>query len=275
MQWTWRGQQEPAPPVRSVVVILSDPDQPEASPERHEPGPLGPSERMTLDEPAASPVTSLPCTPGRDIHLPANSEESLRSREGRVAAVTLEQEMGRRSVAVAIRLIKDRAVASSSSAAGPVTERMVAEACGTLIREKHSASPPEWPKDTGTPAQGDQGWPGETKILQEPPPPLDARQRQHQDQSEVGPRWERCRGQFKPCSVQALSAGRKNHRPYASTSPRPRSLGAMEATSQRTGEGGGRSDTTEWHGPLPTRMGTRKERGESRRKPWQLSLPPN
>ena len=88
-----------------------------------------------------------------------------------MAAVTLEQEMGRRSVAVAIRLIKDRAVASSSSAAGPVTERMVAEACGTLIREKHSASPPEWPKDTGTPAQGDQGWPGETKILQEPPPP--------------------------------------------------------------------------------------------------------
>ena len=33
------------------------------------------------------------------------------------------------------------------------------------------ASPPEWPKDTGTPAQGDQSWPGETKILQEPPPP--------------------------------------------------------------------------------------------------------
>ena len=53
-------EQEPAPPVQSVVVIPSDPDQPEASPERHEPGPLGPSERMTLDEPAASPVTSLP-----------------------------------------------------------------------------------------------------------------------------------------------------------------------------------------------------------------------
>ena len=46
---------------------------------------------------------------------------------------------------------------SSSSAAGPVTERMVAEACDTLT--------------PGTPAQGDQGWPGETEILQEPPPP--------------------------------------------------------------------------------------------------------
>ena len=48
---------------------------------------------------------------------------------------------------------------------------MVAEACDTLIREKHPASPPEWPKDTRTPAHGDQGWPGETEILQEPPLP--------------------------------------------------------------------------------------------------------
>ena len=48
---------------------------------------------------------------------------------------------------------------------------MVAEACDTLIREKHPASPPEWPKDTGTPAQVDQSWKGETEILQEPPPP--------------------------------------------------------------------------------------------------------
>ena len=79
--------------------------------------------------------------------------------------------MDRRSVAAAIRPIKDRAVASSSSTAGQVTQRMVAEACDTLIREKHLASPPEWPKDTGTPAQGDQGWPGETEILQEPPLP--------------------------------------------------------------------------------------------------------
>ena len=88
-----------------------------------------------------------------------------------MAAATLEQEMGRRSVAEAMRPIRDRAVASSSSAAGPVTKQMVAEACDTLIREKHPASPPEWPKDTGTPAQGDQSRPGETEILQEPPSP--------------------------------------------------------------------------------------------------------
>ena len=71
-------------------------------------------------------------------------------------------------MAAAIRPIKDRAVVSSSSTAGPVTERMMAEACETLTREKHPASPPVWPKGTGTPAQGDQGWPGETEIIQEP-----------------------------------------------------------------------------------------------------------
>ena len=50
-----------------------------------------------------------------------------------MAAAMLEQEMGRRSVAAAMRPIKDRAVASSSSAAGAVTESMVAEARDTLI----------------------------------------------------------------------------------------------------------------------------------------------
>ena len=59
-------EREPTPLVRSVVVIPSDPDQPEASPERQEPGPAGPIEEMVLDEPVASPVTSLPRTPGQD-----------------------------------------------------------------------------------------------------------------------------------------------------------------------------------------------------------------
>ena len=88
-----------------------------------------------------------------------------------MAAATLEQEMGRRSEAEAMSTIRDRAVASSSSAEGPVTKQMVTEACDTLIREKHPASQPECPKVTGTPAQGDQSWQGETEILQEPPPP--------------------------------------------------------------------------------------------------------
>ena len=72
-----------------------------------------------------------------------------------MAAAMLEQEMGRRSVAAAIRPIKDRVVASSSSAMDPITQRMVAEACDTLIREKHPASPPEWPEGSGPPARGD------------------------------------------------------------------------------------------------------------------------
>ena len=79
--------------------------------------------------------------------------------------------MGRRSVAAAIRRIKDRAVASSSSATEPITQKMLAEACDTLIREKHPASPPEWPEGSGAPARGDQGRPGGTEILQEPPLP--------------------------------------------------------------------------------------------------------
>ena len=264
---------EPTPPVQSVVVIPSDPDQPEASPERQEPGPSGPSKGIVLGEPAASPVTSLPRTLGRDILLPGDSEESPRPREGRMAAATLEQEMGRRSVAEAIRPIKDWAVASLSSAAGPVTEGMVAEACDTLIREKHPASQPPHLKTPGLRLRvtrvGREGLKSYRSLL-----PLNGRRRQHQDQREAGPQRECNRGRFKPCSVRALSSGKKNHRPYTRTSPRPRSLGAMEAMSQRTSEAGGRSDTTQWHGPLPTRMGTRKERGHSRRKPWELNLLP-
>ena len=59
-----------------------------------------------------------------------------------MTAATLEQEMGWHSVAEALRPIRDGAVASSSSAGGPLTKQMVAEACDTLIREKHPASPP-------------------------------------------------------------------------------------------------------------------------------------
>ena len=112
-----------------------------------------------------------------------------------MTAATLEQEMGRHSVAEAMRPIRDRAVASLSSAEGPVTKQMVAEACDTLIWEKHPSSQPEWPKDTGTPAQGDQSL------------PLDRRRRRHQDQREAGPRQEWSRGRSKPCGVQALLSG--------------------------------------------------------------------
>ena len=88
-----------------------------------------------------------------------------------MAAATLEQEMGRRSVAAAIRPIKDRAVASSSSATEPITQEMVAEACDTLIREKHPASLPVWPEGREPPTQSDRDRPRGTRILQEPPLP--------------------------------------------------------------------------------------------------------
>ena len=101
-------EREPTPSVQSVVVIPSDPDQPEAEHEAEasqdqEPNlsDVGPVGRMVLAELVSSPVTSLPRTPRRDIYLPGEAKESPRSQEGRVAVATLEQEMGRHSVAEA------------------------------------------------------------------------------------------------------------------------------------------------------------------------------
>ena len=165
------NEREPTPTVRSVVVLPSDPEQPEVSPEQQGSGPSGSRDRMTLVGPVASPVTSLPRTPGRDILLPGDAEESPKTKEGRVAAATLEQEMGRRSVAAAIRPIKDRAVASSSSATEPIRQEMVAEACDTLVRERHPASPPVWPEGSEPPTRSDPDRMRGTEILPECPLP--------------------------------------------------------------------------------------------------------
>ena len=126
---------------------------------------------MTLVRPVASPVTSLPHTPGRDIVVIGSSEESPRTREGRLAAATLEQEMGRRSVAEAIRPIRERAVASSSSAGGTITREMVAEACDTLVQERHPASPPVWPESNRGPMEDQPAEQREAGVLAEPPTP--------------------------------------------------------------------------------------------------------
>ena len=88
-----------------------------------------------------------------------------------MAAATLEQEMGRRSVAAAIRPIKDRTIASSSSAEKPITQERVAEACDTLVRERHPASPPVWPEGSEIPAGSDPDRTRGTEILPEPPLP--------------------------------------------------------------------------------------------------------
>ena len=74
-------------------------------------------------------------------------------------------------MAAAIRPIKDRVVASLLSAMEPITQKMVPEACDTLIRKKHPASSPERPEGSGPPTRGDQGWPRGTEIVQEPPLP--------------------------------------------------------------------------------------------------------
>ena len=151
------------------MVVPSGQEQPEESPDQQELGPVVSGDRMTLVGPVASPVTSLPHTPGRDIVITGNTEESPRTREGRLAAATLEQEMGRRSVAEAIRPLRERAVTSSSSAERAITQEMVAEACDTLVRERHPASPPVWPESSGIPAESQPARTGETGVLAKPP----------------------------------------------------------------------------------------------------------
>ena len=158
-------EREPMQSLRSVVVVPQGQEQQELSP-------AVPGGRTTLLGPVASPVTSLPHTPGRDIVVIGSSEESPRTREGRLAAATLEQAMGRRSVAEAIRPIRERAVASSSSAGRTITREMVAEACDTLVQERHPASPPVWPDSDRSPTE-DQPVEekGEAGVLAEPPTP--------------------------------------------------------------------------------------------------------
>ena len=158
-------EREPMQSLRSVVVVPQGQEQQELSP-------AVPGGRTTLLGPVASPVTSLPHTPGRDIVVIRSSEESPRTREGRLAAATLEQAMGRRSVAEAIRPIRERAVASSSSAGRTITREMVAEACDTLVQERHPASPPVWPESDRSPTE-DQPVEekGEAGVLAEPPTP--------------------------------------------------------------------------------------------------------
>ena len=157
-------EREPMQSLRSVVVVPQGQEQQELSP-------AVPGGRMTLVGPVASPVTLLPHTPGRDIVVIGSSEESPRTREGRLAAATLEQAMGRRSVAEAIRPIRERAFASSSSAGGTIRREMVAEACDTLVQERHPASPPVWPESNRGPIEDQPAEQREARVLAEPPTP--------------------------------------------------------------------------------------------------------
>ena len=65
-------EREPMQSLRSVVVVPQGQEQQELSP-------AVPGGRMTLVGPVASPVTSLPHTPGRDIVVIGSSEESPRT----------------------------------------------------------------------------------------------------------------------------------------------------------------------------------------------------
>ena len=133
--------------------------------------------------------------------------------------------MGRRSVAEAIRPIRERAVASSSSAGRTITREMVAEACDTLVQERHPASPPVWPESDRSPTE-DQPVEekGEAGVLAEPPTP------QRKLASTPAPQGDGSRN--RPCSAPAPSSGRSRHHPCAAACPRPRHQRVMRTTSQ-------------------------------------------
>ena len=65
--------------------------------------------------------------------------------------------------------LQDWTPGSLSSVSGPVTHRMVAEECDTLVREKHQASTPKWPKKNDPPVNVNRAWKGEMETLREPP----------------------------------------------------------------------------------------------------------
>ena len=186
---------------------------------------------MTLVGPVASPVTSLPHTPGRDIVVAGSTEESPRTREGRLAAATLEQEMGRRSVVEAIRPVRERAVASSSSAERTITREMVAEACDTLVQERHPASPPCSQRAAGSrqraSQQGRERLESWQNLL-----PCSGSWRRHPDPRGTDPREEPSGSWSRPCSALARSSDRSSHPPCASTCPRLSRQRVMRATSQ-------------------------------------------
>ena len=71
----------------------------------------------------------------------------------------------------AIRPIRERAVAWSSSAGGTITREMVAEACDTLVQERHPASPPVWPESNRGPMENQPAEQREAGVLAEPPTP--------------------------------------------------------------------------------------------------------
>ena len=248
-------EREPMQSLRSVVVVPQGQEQQELSP-------AVPGGRTTLLGPVASPVASLPHTPGRDIVVIGSSEESPRTREGRLAAATLEQAMGRRSVA------------GSHTTHPGASSRLV-----VVSRENHHAG------------NGGRGLrhprPGKAPRL----PTRVARERQEPYRGPAGGRegrgWSPGRTSYPAAEVgidartaggripggkerkpeSALfspspSSGRSRHHPCAAACPRPRHQRVMRTTSQA-----GRKIRRAVGRDLQGRWRTiRKRRGPIRRK---------
>ena len=259
-------ERESTPSVRSVVVIPSDPEQPEVSPEQQGPGPSG-----------SNDTGRAGCVPDHVIALhfllPGDAEESLGTREELVAAATLEPEMGRLSVAAAIRPIKDRAVASSSSATEPITQEMVAEACDTLIREKHPASPPVWPEGSKPPTGiGREGPELSRNLLSR-----DARRRRRQTRARRVP--DGSRAGARTGYVQSESS-RQARKTAILAYPRSRDRGVRERRGRRTrGQARPEGGSTPLGGATPfrpkgrqRRSGTRTRRGHGAEPSAPLEL---
>ena len=248
-------EREPTPSLCSVVVVPSGQEQTEESLDQQELGPAVSGDLMTLVGQVASLVTSLPHTPGRDIVVAGSTEESPRTREGRLAAATLEQEMGRCSVAEAIRPIRERAVASSSSAERAITREMVAEACDT--QPPHPCGPRVAGFQQRTSQQGRER-PESWQIL----PSRSGSWRRRPDPRGTDPREEPSGSRSQPCPALAQSSDRSSHRPCAPTCPRLSHQRVMRATSQAQ-----RKIHRTLGRDLPrTSRGTRKRRSSIKRR---------
>ena len=199
-------EREPTQPLRSVVVVPPGQEQPEGSLDQQELGPAVSGDRMTL----IGPVTSLPHTPGGDIVVAGTTEESPRTREGRLAAATLEQEMGRRSVAEAIQPIRERAVAMHRRLKEPSRGKWWPRpATPSSRRGTQPPPPPVWPESSGSPTESQPAGTGETGVLAEPPPPqrkLASTPRPQRDGSLRGTERKR------QSSIKRRLEGRNHHR---------------------------------------------------------------
>ena len=248
-------EREPMQSLRSVVVVPQGQEQQELSP-------AVPGGRTTLLGPVASPVTSLPHTPGRDIVVIGSSEESRgRGRDG-----WQRRHWNRRWGGAAWRKPYD----PSGSEQSPRRRQQGEPSRGkwwprpATPSSRKGTPPPHLcgPRATGA-LQRTSRW----KRRERPESwqnllPRSGSWHRRPHRRGTDPPEERSGSRSRPCSAPAPSSGRSRHHPCAAACPRPRHQRVMRTTSQA-----GRKIRRAVGRDLQGRWRTiRKRRGPIRRK---------